>query len=174
MIAGVPSKKADENDDRKFEDKILALAIIVIFGALGGFIVAAIQGIDLGFFNIKPLCTCITCPALVGMIVFGCIARNFFGDFAKDNYPDYWADWIRQVCLSIILMRGGLQLSFKGIGKTVTLLTLCPQIFEATTVAVLSKVFFDMPWVVGYANGFCIGAVSPAVLLQSVMRLINL
>lgn len=100
--------------------------IVVIFGGLGGFLLQAIQGVDLYFFKIKPLCTAIQCPALVGMIVFGCIARNFFGDFVMDNYPDYWADWIRQVCLSIILMRGGLQLSFKGIGTTVLLLTLCP------------------------------------------------
>lgn len=108
------------------------------------------------------------------MIAFGCIARNFFGDFTKNNYPDYWADWIRQVCLSIILMRGGLELKFAGIGKTVALLTLCPQIFEATMIAGLSVYFFGMPWPLAYANGFCIGAVSPAVLLQSVMRLIGL
>lgn len=76
--------------------------------------------------------------------------------------------------MSIILMRGGLQLSFKGIGTTVGLLTLCPQLFEATAIAILSRVLFDMPWAVAYANGFCIGAVSPAVLLQSVMRLIQL
>ena len=31
-----------------------------------------------------------------------------------------------------------------------------------------------MPWAVCFALGFCIGAVSPAVLLQSVMRLISL
>jgi len=174
IALAVPGKKADTNDDRETGDKVGALIIVTLFGALGGFIVAAIQGLDLGFYNIKPLCTCITCPALVGMIIFGCIARNFFGDFTKTNYPDYWADWIRQICLSIILMRGGLQLNFEGIGKTVALLTLCPQVFEATTVAFLSYYFFDMPWVVGFANGFCIGAVSPAVLLQSVMRLIQL
>lgn len=108
------------------------------------------------------------------MIIAGCLARNFTGDFTMDNYPDYWADWIRQICLSIILMRGGLQLNFEGIGTTVGLLTICPQIFEATAVALLSHYMFDMPFSVGYANGFCIGAVSPAVLLQSVMRLINL
>lgn len=107
------------------------------------------------------------------MIFFGCLARNFFGEYTKDNYPDYWADWIRQVCLSIILMRGGLELKFAGIGKTVALLTLCPQLFEATMIAVLSVYFFGMPWSLAYANGFCIGAVSPAVLLQSVMRLIG-
>ena len=50
------------------------------------------------------------------MIVFGCLARNFFGDYVMRSYPDDWADWIRQVCLSIILMRGGLELEFKGIG----------------------------------------------------------
>lgn len=71
-------------------------------------------------------------------------------------------------------MRGGLQLSFEGIGTTVGLLTLCPQLFEATAIAILSVYMFDMPWAVAYANGFCIGAVSPAVLLQSVMRLIQL
>jgi len=60
------------------------------------------------------------------MIVFGCIARNFFGDFVQDYYPNTWADWARQVCLSIILMRGGLALVFDGIGLTVVLLTLCP------------------------------------------------
>lgn len=107
-MEAIPAKKADEDDDRKDIDKILALSVVVIFGALGGFCVAAIQGIEFLCINIKPLCTCIQCPALVGMIVFGCIARNFFGDFVMDNYPDYWADWIRQVCLSIILMRGGL------------------------------------------------------------------
>ena len=37
--------------------------------------------------------------------------------------------------------------------------------FEATAIAVLSRYMFDMPWAVAYANGFCIGAVSPAVLL---------
>lgn len=65
-------------------------------------------------------------------------------------------------------------MQFSGIGKTVALLTLCPQMFEAATVAIMSHYFFDMPWPVCFANGFCIGAVSPAVLLQSVMRLIGL
>jgi hypothetical protein len=173
-VSCVPAKGADPNDTRSDGDKLGALFAVVAFGGLGGFLLQAIQGVDLYFFKIKPLCTCITCPSLVGMIVFGMIARNFFGDFVMDNYPDYWADWIRQVCLSIILMRGGLQLSFKGIGTTVGLLTLCPQMFEATAIAILSRVMFDMPWAVAYANGFCIGAVSPAVLLQSVMRLIQL
>lgn len=94
-VSAVPAKGADPNDTRSDGDKIGALIVVVLFGGLGGFLLQAIQGIDLYFFKIPPACTCITCPALVGMIIFGCIARNFFGDFVLDNYPDYWADWIR-------------------------------------------------------------------------------
>jgi len=60
------------------------------------------------------------------MITFGCIARNFFGEITELYYPVDWADWIRQICLCIILMRGGLKLEFEGKGLTVVLLTLCP------------------------------------------------
>jgi len=69
-------------------------------------------------------------------------------------------------------MRGGLSLCFDGIGLTVVLLTLTPQLCEAGTAAALSNYFFDMPWPVAFANGFTLAAVSPAVLLQSVMKLI--
>lgn len=112
-------------------------------------------------------------PPLVGMIIFGCIARNFFGDFVVTNYPNYWADWIRQICLSIILMRGGLELQFKDINLTVALLTLLPQIAEALVVALLSRWLFSLPWPLCFANGFCLGAVSPAVLVPSIMILIK-
>jgi len=69
-------------------------------------------------------------------------------------------------------MRGGLSLCFDGIGWTVVFLTLTPQLCEATTAAVLSNHYFGMPWPVAFANGFTLAAVSPAVLLQSVMKLI--
>lgn len=71
-------------------------------------------------------------------------------------------------------MRGGLQLDFEGKGLTVVLLTLCPQIVEASVCAVLTRWLFDLPWTLCFANGFCLGAVSPAILLQSFMILIDL
>lgn len=71
-------------------------------------------------------------------------------------------------------MRGGLELDFEGKGLTVVLLTVVPQLFEALTVAAFTKAFFDMPFPLCIANGFCIGAVSPAVLVPSVMTLIEL
>ena len=122
-----------------------------------------------------PLCTKVTIPPLVGMIIFGCIARNFFGVLGTEYYNSYWADWIRQICLSIILMRGGLELEFNGIGLTIFLLTVCPQVVEASVVAVMSRWLFTptLPWTLCFANGFCLGAVSPAVLVPSIMILIE-
>ena len=70
-------------------------------------------------------------------------------------------------------MRGGLELEFEGTGITIVLLTLIPQVCEATTVAIISKVLFGLPWTLCFANGFCLGAVSPAVLVPSLMILIE-
>ena len=117
--------------------------------------------------------TKIEIPPLVGMIVFGCIARNLFCTSYMEHYPEYYAGWIRSICLSIILMRGGMELDFKGKGLTVVLLTLCPQNSEAAAAALACRWIFDMPWPLCFAQGFTLGAVSPAVLVPSCMILHN-
>ena len=68
-------------------------------------------------------------------------------------------------------MMGGLELEFKGKGLTVVLLTFCPQICEAFSSALVARAIFGMPWTLCIALGFCLGAVSPAVLVPSVMIL---
>lgn len=77
-------------------------------------------------------------PPLVGMIIMGCVARNVFlfnkynpdlqeGEEPNlDCFSDDWAYWVRQCCLSVILMIGGLEVTFKGKSVTVVLLTLMP------------------------------------------------
>ena len=100
----------------------------------------------------------------------GGVARNTMEDY-MENYNDEWAKYIRYVCLSVILLRGGLELDFKGKGMLVLLLTLMPQAFEATGVALISLALIGMPLSLCYALGFTIGAVSPAVLVPSCMLL---
>ena len=41
-VMAVPAKKADTNDTRSDGDKIGALCVVVVFGALGGFLLQAI------------------------------------------------------------------------------------------------------------------------------------
>ncbi len=88
-----------------------------------------------------------------------------------NNYPDVYAGYIRVICLSVILLRGGMELDFKGKGLTVVLMTLCPQLSEAAAVALASKLIFGMPWALGIANGFTLAAVSPAVVVPGLMIL---
>lgn len=105
------------------------------------------------------------------MIMFGCLARNFLCSAYMIHYPETTASWIRIVCLSIILMRGGMELDFTGKGLTVVLLTIIPQFSEAIAVACASRWIFGMNWALCFAQGFTLGAVSPAVVVPSLMIL---
>ena len=105
------------------------------------------------------------------MIIFGCLARNFLCTEYMSVYPDDFAGILRIICLSIILLRGGLELDFKGKGLTMVLLTLLPQVFEATAAACATRWILDFPWPLCFAHGFTLGAVSPAVVVPSMMIL---
>jgi len=58
--------------------------------------------------KVKPLLEKVKLPPIVGMIIIGCIVRNFFGSTIKLAYPDAWAQWMRAIILAILLVRGGL------------------------------------------------------------------
>ena len=160
-------------------ERITALLVVVAMGAVGGIIVQILmQGISfrsgkVGPIILKPALTAIQIPPLVGMIIFGCLARNFLCKEYMQHYPEEIAGWVRNVCLSIILLRGGMELDFKGKGLTVVLLTLVPQNLEALGSAVATRFIFNMPWSLCLAQGYTLGAVSPAVLVPSMMILHN-
>ena len=85
-------------------------------------------------------CRTIIIPPLVGMLIFGCIARNFFGDYVNRYYPLSWAEWSRKFTLCIILLRGGLKLKFaSGLGKIVAYQTIFPSFSEAILVACITR-----------------------------------
>lgn len=64
-----------------------------------------------------------------------------------------------------------MELDFEGKGITVALLTICPQFSEAIAVAIASRLIFGMTWPLCFAQGFTLGAVSPAVVVPSLMIL---
>ena len=128
-------------------EQVGALALVIglaavaglVFGSLGGFNIPKIgrfQGL-----TVPALFTKVTIPPIVAMIVIGCIVRNFFGTVVKP-YNNVWAQWIRMFCLAVLLVRGGLQISFAGKGILVLLLSFVPLIFEATTQAVVALGLF--------------------------------
>ena len=104
---------------------MLAYLYIVCTGALGGILVAALGGINYHRIHIKPILTKVVIPPLLGMIVVGCLVRNFGGHIAQP-FNDGAAGVIRSVCFCILLLRAGLNVSFEGKGLAVLLLAVIP------------------------------------------------
>jgi hypothetical protein len=103
------------------------------------------------------------------MIVMGCIVRNFFGDVVLP-YNNAWAQWIRTCCLAVLLVRGGMNVSFAGKGLIVLLMTFIPLMFEATAQALIGLGLFNMPIEVAYSLGFAVASVAPAIVVPQLMR----
>ena len=112
--------------------QITAIAVVILLGAFGGVLTQALMyGFEfktgkIGPLKLKRLQDKIQVPPLVGMIVMGCLARNFLPFDWMQYYPETMASYMRMETLAIILMIGGLELDFAGKGLTVVLLTLCP------------------------------------------------
>ena len=60
------------------------------------------------------------------MIIFGILARNVIPDAVMGYYNDVWAGYMRMIFLGIILLRGGMEISFKGTGLMVFVLSFIP------------------------------------------------
>ena len=78
------------SEESNFGKNLLSLFLVVGFATVGGYLTSLLQ-----HEKIKKHCSSVTIPILVGMIIFGCIARNTFGDITEFHYNVTWADWIR-------------------------------------------------------------------------------
>lgn len=109
------------------------------------------------------------------MILAGILARNILNDVIGEM-DEEWSLEIRKLALTVILLRAGLGLDLgklKSKGRAIILLTACPQLLEATATAVSSHFIFGISWPFSFALGFMIGAVSPAVVVPSCLKLRN-
>merc|ERR1719266_3003972 len=81
---------------------------------------------------------------------------------------------LRSICLAVILLMAGLELdpvALMKLSAMVVRATFIPCFVEALMVAVLSNLVLGLPWTVGFMLGFVLAAVSPAVIIPSLMSL---
>merc|ERR1719394_1485383 len=81
---------------------------------------------------------------------------------------------LRSVCLTVILLMAGLELDPVALLKLSSMViraTFIPCFVEAIMVAILSVLILGLPWTVGFMLGFVLAAVSPAVIIPSLMSL---
>lgn len=160
-----------------FGEKFGVLILVVFMALIGGLFVGLVNGFTFPAFRrfkgytLKTLLpTKLRITPILGMILFGCIARNFFGSFMT-AFPNDWAQYIRSCTLAIVLTGGGMRLTFKGKGVIVFLMSFVPLFCEATTFALIGMGIFGMPIEVSYAMGFALGSVAPSIVAQQTLRL---
>jgi len=118
-------------------------------------------------------------PPLLGYLAAGMLLKNVI---SEDNWngrsvrgmPDSWASDIITFGLTIIFLRGGLDINLDTVRKeaaVISRLTIMPGVSEALVVAALSTAIFDMDLTLGLSFGFILAAVSPAVVVGAMFEL---
>ena len=134
------------------------LALILLFG------VASFAGM---------IASRLRLPALVGMLLAGLALANSPGDLL-DDIPENWSVGLRLVALTVILLRAGLGLDLEALARlrgSLVRLAFLPNLTEAATVALAAVVVLDLPPLWGLLLGFVVAAVSPAVVVPSLLDL---
>ncbi|XP_042323286.1 sodium/hydrogen exchanger 9B2-like isoform X2 [Sceloporus undulatus] len=142
---------------------IFGLIFIYSFSVLGGKLMVLIK-----IPNLPPL------PRLLGMLLSGFLIRNipFTNEIVKIDVK--WGSALRNIALSIILALAGLGLNPEALNKLKAVcfrLSLGPCIIESCSAAVISHFLLGLPWEWGFMFGFVLGAVSPAVVVLSMLGL---
>nr|XP_023420100.1 sodium/hydrogen exchanger 9B1 isoform X4 [Cavia porcellus] len=132
---------------------------------------ACVGGILLQLIRIPPVPPL---PPLLGMLLAGFIIRNIPSIAKHVKVPTWWSSTLRSTALTVILIRAGLGLDPKALQQMKTVcfrLSFGPCLVEACSAAVFSHFIMDFPWQWGFLLGFVLGAVSPAVVVPSMLRL---
>ena len=114
-------------------------------------------------------------PSLIGIILLGMFIGPSFLNIVPQETLDI-SPYIKDIALVTVLFIGGLGISInqmKQIGRPAVLLSIIPATLEGLTIAFLSMIFLKFTFVQGAILGFIIAAVSPAVLVPSMVDLIK-
>mmetsp|Transcript_8627 Transcript_8627/g.12733 ORF Transcript_8627/g.12733 Transcript_8627/m.12733 type:complete len:614 (+) Transcript_8627:53-1894(+) len=113
-------------------------------------------------------------PPLLGMLIVGFIFRNA-APITLMSITDTWSSNLRSFALGIILIKAGLGLdliALRRLGFNTMLLSTTPNLVECIVVALISYgLLYGLPWVWVFMLGFCVVAVSPAVVVPSIVSL---
>ncbi|XP_063520007.1 sodium/hydrogen exchanger 9B1 isoform X6 [Pongo pygmaeus] len=109
-----------------------------------------------------------------GMLLAGFTIRNVPFINEHVHVPNTWSSILRNIALTIILIRAGLGLDPQALRhlKVVCFrLAVGPCLMEASAAAVFSHFIMKFPWQWAFLLGFVLGAVSPAVVVPYMMVL---
>lgn len=135
-----------------------SLAIIILLGLLS-----------------KKLFNKLKLPGLLGMIIVGVLIGPYGFDLLSNEILIASTD-LRTIALIVILLRAGLGIKkedIKKVGRPAINMSFIPVILEGFTILYVSMRFFDFTFIQGGILGFIIAAVSPAVIVPSMLNLME-
>lgn len=120
-------------------------------------------------------------PAVLGMTAFGILLTasltQLRGSDAQNLWPaGFWetVPFIKSLALVIILLRAGLGISrsdLRKAGLAAALMAFLPCLFEGVTLMMVLANLFGFSWQVAGLTAFMLAAVSPAVVVPSMLDL---
>lgn len=137
---------------------LVNIAIIMLTGLMGGKIFSKIK--------IAPLLGMLLAGILISPNLLG-LVRGDISNLSKD---------LRQIALVVILTRAGLSLSFerlREVGISAVLMTFLPASFEIVAITFLANKIFNLPYLDSAILGAVLGAVSPAIVVPRMLKLIK-
>ena len=137
---------------------------------LFSFALIFLSGIILGsIFNHLKL------PQLIGMLLTGIILGPYLLNLLDPKILSISAD-LRQIALIIILTRAGLNLDIndlKKVGRPAVLMCFLPATFEILSMIIFAPKFLDLGLLDSAILGTVIAAVSPAVIVPKMLKLME-
>lgn len=114
-------------------------------------------------------------PGLFGMILAGMMIGPYVLNLIDESILSISSE-IRKIALIIILIRAGLKLSFddfRKIGRPAIYMCFIPASFELLGMVVLAPILLDISLLEAAILGTVIAAVSPAVIVPKMIKLID-
>ena len=114
-------------------------------------------------------------PGLLGILVLGVIIGPYGLNLLQEDMLQISSD-LRIIALIIILLRAGLGLSkddLKDVGISALKMSCIPGLIEGLFIAFASVYFLEFTFAQGGILGFIIAAVSPAIVVPSMLRLME-
>ena len=121
------------------------------------------------------VCKMLKLPGLLGMIFTGIILGPYMLNLIDASILNISAD-LRKIALIIILTRAGLTLNIndlKKVGRPAVLMCFVPAAFEIIGMVLLAPRLFDVSILEAAVIGSVVGAVSPAVIVPKMIKLID-
>lgn len=111
-------------------------------------------------------------PGLLGMLIIGILSGPHVFNIIQPELLRVSSDF-RMIALVVILLRAGLKIQKETIikvGKTAMLMSFIPSTFEGIAILFMAPFLFDVTYPEAGLLGFIVAAVSPAVVIPSMIK----